>query len=514
MDAILSDLDIGVEDEMEVDDRPLSSILPPSPIDILYGAKGPTDKQIIFRDAPEKYKLFGGGLGGGKSWALCAEALRFTLMYAGNYGFLCRSEASAFKKSTLKHLMSNIAYLEKMSKDQGGPKLLVKHHVQDMVLTFFNGSVILYGGLGTTVEDQEKIKSTEFGWFAVDEAADLNAEIARMLKGRLRLVLPDGTRPRYFGLFASNPAPGWLKDDFVTPQIEGYPNEDHLFIPSLVKDNPYLPPGYLEELVRDNPKSWVKRFVNGSWDAVEGQIWPEFDRNVHVYPNENSDAVIELPDEFHLIKSIGGLDHGRVNPTCFLGAYTDGDDNIFIYDEYYAKGIISDHCDAIHQQFNIESFEYIDADPSMSARNQDKNGELWSNIDEYAEYGISLSQGNNQVEAGINRVAEYFRVRKDHINPLTGEKGSPRVFISSRCKNLIRELGEYIWEKSADTRNDPKERPRKKNDHACDTIRYLIMSRPSPFAVEIDTEAKVGTFDYYYERMKVKRERAGRARFV
>jgi len=195
----------------------LSDILPPSPIDGLYGEKGPTDKQIIFRDAKQKYKLFGGGLGGGKSWALCAEALRFTLMYEGNYGFICRSEASAFKKSTLKRLLSTIYYLEKLAKANGVPPLLKMHHKQDMTLEFFNGSIILYGGLGTTVEDQEKIKSTEFGWFAVDEAADLNAEIARMLKGRLRLVLPDGTRPEYFGLFASNPAPGWLKDDFVTP---------------------------------------------------------------------------------------------------------------------------------------------------------------------------------------------------------------------------------------------------------------------------------------------------------
>ena len=482
--------------QLTLNDQPISSHelkKPPVNLDAFYGKQGPTDKQVLFRDSLEKYKLFGGGVGGGKSRAICAEGIRLSFIYPGNRGFLCRAEGEAFRRTTLNTLLSAIQEVEEMM----GQKIIAKngHNLTKSEIHFINGSMIQYGGLGVTPEDQDRIKSLEIGWYGVDEASEAPLKVINMLKARLRFKLPNGVYPKYFGMYASNPEPGWLKNEFVIPHQLGYPKEDHVFIQALIKDNPYLPPDYLEELKRDNPSSWVKRYVEGSWDAVEGQVWPDFDRDVHVFPNINSDFEIQSVNETPFT-AIAGLDHGQTNPTAFIAGYIDEDGNIFISDEYYAKGLVSCHCLEIINKFNIEKFDTIEADPSMMAKTREKSGLPWSIFEEYEDNGISLSPANNNKEAGWNRVGEYLRTDPEHIHPITGNKGSPRLFISDRCKFLLTELPEYIWKRTSDEHSNPKEEARKLNDHACDALRYLIMSLPSPYERGKEDEAPYGSFNF------------------
>ena len=493
--------------QVTLNDPPIKEYILPKPpvsVDAFYGKEGPTAKQVIFRDALEKYKLFGGGVGGGKSRALCAEGLRLSFLFAHNRGFLCRAEAEAFRRTTLNTLLAAISEVEEMM----GQRIVAKngHNQTKKEIHLINGSMIMYGGLGVTPEDQDRIKSLEIGWFGVDEASEAPVKVVNMLKARLRLKLPNGTFPRYFGMYASNPEPGWLKDEFVTPHVLGYPREDHIFVQALIRDNPWLPPEYLFELQRDNPPAWVKRYVNGSWDAVEGQVWPDFDRAVHVYPNETSDFDIQFPNTPGL-KPFGGLDHGQTNPTAFLAAYADSDGNIFVFDEYYSKGLVSSHCSSLSERFEIGDFDYIEADPSMMAKTREKNGMPWSIFEEYDEYGISLSPANNSKEAGWNRVGEYLRVDPEHIHPITGEKGSPRLFFSTRCKYLLTEIPEYIWKRLADENSNPKEEARKLNDHACDALRYLIMSLPSPYERVKEDEAPPGSFNFIMRNRRGSKKR-------
>ena len=53
-------------------------------IDLFYGEEGPTPKQIAFRDNPAMFKLFGGAVGGGKTWTGCSEGVRLSLAFEGN----------------------------------------------------------------------------------------------------------------------------------------------------------------------------------------------------------------------------------------------------------------------------------------------------------------------------------------------------------------------------------------------------------------------------------------------
>ena len=209
-------------------------------------------RQAEFHAAPEMYKLYGGAMGGGKTWALCAEAIALSCDFPGNRGYICRHTLKSFKKTTL-------LVLDKMLQESN---LIERHHLSDNYFILKNGSVIYYGGLGDDLRAIDKLKSMEIGWFAIDEASETTENYFLMLSSRLRLKLPE---IEYFGLMGSNPDPGWLKHRFIDQKLE-----NHVFIPALPRDNLDLPPTYVKQLEEIFPPEWQKRFIEGDWTAWEG----------------------------------------------------------------------------------------------------------------------------------------------------------------------------------------------------------------------------------------------------
>lgn len=459
----------------------------PQETDLLYGIKGPTPKQELFRDHLAKYKLYGGAVGGGKSWAICAESLRLSLGYPGNKVFMCRHESTSFKNTTLSTLLKLIGEIEDLTKK----KIIVNHHRTDRRITLINGSTIIYGALGDA-SDVERIKSLEIGAFAIDEASETTEGNYQMLKSRLRWRLPNGEFPPFFGLLASNPEPGWVKNTFVTPEKMGCPLPNHIFIQALPCDNPHLPPSYLDDLRESNPAHWVTKYLEGSWDALKGQIFDGFDSDKSIV------EPFEIPESWMRFRT---LDHGQNNPTACYWCAVDTDGNIFIYREYYSPGVVSKHCKAIIKLSGDEEYEYTVLPHDLWNKTKEKDGNLWSNYNEYCEHGIYGIRANNEVNAGLNRVNEFFFADPKRIHPITGEEGSPRLFIFSDCRNLILEIPDYIWKEGED-------KPVKVNDHGCDAIRYGIMTRPSPH--EEENVIPFNSFMAMRERMIIANKKAER----
>jgi len=210
-------------------------------------------RQEKFHAASEKYKLYGGAMGGGKTWALCAEAIGLSYDYPGNRGYICRHESVSFQRTTF-------LVLDKMLQDAN----LIKQHYKSSPAYYLlkNGSRIYYGGLGDDLRAIDKLKSMELGWFAIDEASETTENYFLMLCSRLRLKRPG---IRYFGIMGTNPDPGWLKHRFIDQKLD-----NHIFIPALPRDNPGLPTDYVKELEEVFPEEWQKRFIEGDWGAFEG----------------------------------------------------------------------------------------------------------------------------------------------------------------------------------------------------------------------------------------------------
>lgn len=132
------------------------------------------------------------------------------------------------------------------------------------------------------------------------------------------------------------------------------------------------------------------------------------------------------------------------------GAYDEDADTWWIYDEYYCSGMPP----VVHAEAIKAKGSWIEGVIDPSSERQISNTDERRIIDDYLSRGLLLTKAKNNLFAGIDEV--YNRM-------VTG-----RVKISVKCEKLLWELKQY--------RKDDKGHIVDKNDHACDCLRYLIMS--------------------------------------
>jgi phage terminase large subunit-like protein len=233
-------------------------------------------------------------------------------------------------------------------------------------------------------------------------------------------------------------------------------------------DNTYIDPTVLDTLLEGMSDEEKDARKHGTYYNLSGGIFTEFmSKNNFIDPIVNSEL---WPLYYHKWGHFGMLDHGLKNPTAFhLGAY-DENGNVVIYYEYEAKGKLvrenAESIKAIIASLQLEQkLDYIVADPSI--RNTEPiNGS--SVYNEYAENGLYMVLGNNDVKASISRVNAKFK--------------DLSLLITTDNPHLMKELPMYRWAKFVSSkvamRKNPQEQPVKVNDHHIDSLRYGIMSRP------------------------------------
>lgn len=194
--------------------------------------------------------------------------------------------------------------------------------------------------------------------------------------------------------------------------------------------------------------------------------------NKHFSPEVNVIPDIVGTERWATIKKggwalVSGMDHGFTNPTVWLWAACDTEGRIIIFEEYSkTKEIVKSHSQqilSIERNLGIRP-AYRVGDPSI--KNVDPITGTSIQL-EYIRNGLPIVPGNNDVKAGIEAVASLFANKK--------------LFITERCQYLIWELNRYRWAtwstKKVAANHDNKEQPMKKNDHACDALRYIVASR-------------------------------------
>ena len=288
-------------------------------------------------------------------------------------------------------------------------------------------------------EAVEKIKSLNLGFVAVDQLEEISEDVFLAFVGRLRR---QNSERNFFA--TCNPA----GHDWVYRRWKFNNSPDYQLFEAKTTDNPYLPPDYVQNMIDNYPDNWVKRYIYCSWDEFDGLVYSQFIEQKHKIP-----PYIPAPQEKKYIIA----DYGYRNPTAVLFAATDYDGVTRIYDEYYEPGkLISEVSDVIKSMPDYRTATKL-IDPST--RNRQRDG--YSVWDEFAQNGVYFQPANNDVIQGINRVNELFK------------RGV--LLICSNCVNLLNEIGGYKWQalKVGTQRNEP-EQPIKKDDHACDALRYLV----------------------------------------
>ena len=405
--------------------------------------------QTDFLAASEKDVLYGGAAGGGKSFAMLIDPLRYC-------------HIGAHRALVLRRSMPELRELIDKSRELY-PKAFkgAKFKEVEKLWSFPSGAKIEFGFLERDA-DVYRYQGQAYSWIGFDEITHLPTEFGwNYLASRLRTTDPQ--LPTFLRCTANPGGVGahWVKKRYVDPSEENktFKGSDGLtrkFIPARLQDNPFLAEdGEYERMLNSLPPVQRKQLLEGNWDISEGAAFAEFEPGVHVIPP------FEIPTWWERVK---GIDYGYASESCCLWAAVDPEDKtIIIYRELYEKGLTGE---ALADKITaMEEAEVKSISGVLDTAAWSRTGYTGPTIGE-----ILVQRGHKLRRADKNRVAGKVQIH-EHLR--AGHTGRPRLQIVNTCTNLIKELQSLPLSKS-----NPEDVDTHSADHAYDALRYMIMSRP------------------------------------
>ena len=426
--------------------------------------------QTDFLASPERDVFYGGAAGGGKSYALIADLLRYC-------------DNPNHRALVIRRTLDELTELINKSREfypKAFPGAVFKE--AKSMWQFPSGATAWFSYLDKD-KDVSRYQGQSFTWIGIDEITHYPTPyVWEYLRSRLRTTDP---KINVYMRCTGNPGSvggWWVKKMYIDPcepnkpfaatDIEteqrlvwpdsappdkaGKPLFLRKFIPARLTDNPYLMQnGEYEAMLRSLPEVERRRLLEGDWDVAEGAAFPEFSRLVHVCDA----ATTQIPTNWLRIRA---ADYGYSSPSCVLWGAVDWDDNLWIYREFYGKGQTAENLANIIANYEGE-------DPGMYYTVLDAS--CWNRT------GTGPSIAETMIRAGVrwtpsdrNRLAGKMEIhRRLQENPISKE---PRIKILSTCTHLIRTLSSLPLSKTNTEDVDTKA-----DDHAYDALRYMCMTR-------------------------------------
>ena len=415
--------------------------------DVIFKAnEGP---QEDFLAASETDVLYGGAAGGGKSYAMLVDPLRY-------------AHRAAHRGLIIRRSMPELRELIDKSRELY-PKAFpgCKYKEVEKLWNFPSGAKIEFGFLERDA-DVYRYQGQAYSWIGFDEITHLPTEFSwNYLASRLRTT--DSEIVPYMRCTANPGGIGatWVKKRYIDPQpantsFEGADGLTRKFIPARLQDNPFLAhDGRYEKMLNALPPTQRQQLLDGNWDVAEGAAFTEFNPIDHVI------TPFELPLHWERTK---GIDYGYASESaCVWGAVDPSDGTLIIYRELYKKGLLG--TELADMLTNMEMDDPFSVGGVLDTACWSRTGTTGPTVGETLQRaGHKLRRADKNRIQGKIQIHEYLKIT---------QSGRPRIQIFNTCPNLIRELQSIPLDKS-----NPEDVNTHAPDHAYDALRYLIMARP------------------------------------
>ena len=413
---------------------------------IFHANEGP---QTDFLAASEKDVLYGGAAGGGKSYAMLVDPLRYAHKKAHRALILRRSMPELREMIDKSRELYPLAFPG------------AKFREVEKLWNFPSGAKVEFGFLERDA-DVYRYQGQAYSWIGFDEITHLPTEFSwNYLASRLRST--DSTIQTYLRCTANPGGVGshWVKKRYVeaaeyNTSFKGKDGLTRKFIPAKLADNPYLAKdGIYEQMLKSLPPTQRRQLLEGNWDVAEGAAFTEFEPKYHIIPP------FEIPLPWERLK---GIDYGYASESCCLWGTLDiNDGTLIIYRELYRKGLTGVDLGSIITEMELQ--DPFSVPGVLDTAAWSKTGTTGPTVGEsLVREGHKLRRADKNRIQGKIQIHEYLKVR---------ESGRPKLQIFNTCPNLIRELQGIPLSKI-----NPEDVDTHASDHAYDALRYMIMSRP------------------------------------
>lgn len=436
--------------------------------------------QTSFLASSEQEVLYGGSAGGGKSYAILADALR-DMNHPQFRGLLVRRTTEELRELIQK---SQELY-PKAIKD-------IKWSERKMEWVTPTGGRLWMSYLERD-QDVSRYQGQAFNYIAFDELTQWPTPYAwDYMRSRLRTTAPGLSLYQRGTTNPGGPGHHWVKKMFIDPapwgqafdatDIEtgqklvfpphhkkaGQPLFQRRFIPAKLSDNPYLfEDGSYEANLLSLPEVERKRLLEGDWDILSGAAFPDFNRSLHVIDP------FDIPYNWTRFRA---CDYGYGSKSAVLWFAVAPDDTLVVYRELYVgKVLATDLADMI---LDLESedgnIRYGILDSSLWHNRGDRGPSLAEQMKSRGCRWLPSDRSKGSRVAGKNEV--HRRLQVDEFT------GRPRMVFFSTCVNLIAQLPILPLDP-----NNPEDVDTKSEDHLYDALRYGIMSRPRSSIYDVDS---------------------------
>lgn len=427
--------------------------------------------QTEFLAASEREVLYGGSAGGGKSYAMLADPLR----YMGH---------PAFSGLLLRHTTEELRELIFKSQEMY-PKIWpgIKWSERKMQWTAPSGARLWMSYLDRD-EDVLRYQGLAFSWIGFDELTQWATPYAwNYMRSRLRSTAPD--LPIFMRATTNPGGRGhhWVKKMFIDPAPAGksfdatdidtskvlvYP-EGHSkagkalfkrrFIPARLSDNPYLAKqGDYEAMLLSLPEQQRRQLLEGDWDIKEGAAFTEFDRTKHVI------EPFKIPSNWVKFRA---ADYGYGSYSAVLWFAVSPSEQLIVYRELYVSKVLATDLADMVLRLEAEdgNIKYGVLDSSLWHKRGDTGPSLAEQMVSRGCRWRPSDRSKGSRVAGKNEIH-----RRLQVDEYTDE---PRLVFFNNCVNTIAQLPALPIDKK-----NPEDIDTTSEDHLYDALRYGIMSRP------------------------------------